>query len=271
MPYTPMELAQAFIKTGELNDALEALNEQLVNDPNDDIARRLRASVCLRLDNLSQAQSDLERLAEKTADDYLRLSVAYERLNQVDNTIVAVKSARKIAPQNEHLTERLLNLYLKNEMLDAARTLVQEQPRTWRWLQWEGDILAQQGDDVLATARYGLVLAQLDPLEATMERGYFNSLKARVLLARAHAYRRLEQPDISEAHYKAAQSLIPEDPTITFNLGVLQAMQGKLDVAIDQCKQALTDASGILRESMLDSLNHPTIPKKLRDALSNFS
>lgn len=271
MPYTPMELAQAFIKTGELDDALEALNEHLDNNPNDENARSIRASVCLRLDHYAQAQIDLDSLSEKNADDYLRLSVAYERLDQIAPMIEAIQQALKLNPDDERLTERLLTVYLKHQKLDEALTLVREQARSWRWLQWEGDILAAQGNDVLATARYGLVLAQLEPLADTMEAGYFNSLKARVLLARAHAYRRMEHLDISAEHYQAAQNLLPEDPTITFNLGILQAMRGDTEAAIAQSQTALNTASPTLREAMLTSLDHPSIPATLRDALSNLS
>ncbi|MBZ0278924.1 MAG: tetratricopeptide repeat protein, partial [Anaerolineae bacterium] len=45
MGYSPMQLAEAFIKTGELTDALDALNQQLETVPQDDYARRLRSQV----------------------------------------------------------------------------------------------------------------------------------------------------------------------------------------------------------------------------------
>lgn len=271
MPYTPLELANAFIKTGELHDALEALDAHLEAAPHDAEARRLRANVRLRLDQLAPARTDLEALPEQTADDHLKLSVIHERSHDPDGAIAAMQRARTLAPADERLTERLITLYIQQDRLDEALDLVRQQPRTWRWLQWEGDILAQRGADELATARYGLVLAQLEPLAAAMERGYHNSLKARVLLARAHAYRRLGQPDISAEHYEAAQALLPDDPTIAFNLGILGVMRGEVAGGIARCQQALDDAPPALRDAMRDSLAHASIPPALRDALSNLS
>ena len=65
-------------------------------------------------------------------------------------------------PQDDHLTEVYLRLLLQHNHLDVALPVVQAQPTTWHWLEWEGDLLAQQGDDMQATARYGLALARLD-------------------------------------------------------------------------------------------------------------
>ena len=42
MGYSPLQLAQAFIKTGEIEDALDALNQHLEATPSDDETRRLR-------------------------------------------------------------------------------------------------------------------------------------------------------------------------------------------------------------------------------------
>ena len=61
--YSPIELAEAFIRTGELADALDALNPHLEAQPNDETALRLRAAVLMRLPG-----EDLEELnREETA------------------------------------------------------------------------------------------------------------------------------------------------------------------------------------------------------------
>ncbi|MEO1163713.1 MAG: tetratricopeptide repeat protein, partial [Chloroflexota bacterium] len=49
MAYTPMQLAETFLKTGELEDALDALNQQLEAEPADEEARRLRVQVLMPL------------------------------------------------------------------------------------------------------------------------------------------------------------------------------------------------------------------------------
>lgn len=270
MPYSPLELAEAFIKTGELADALDALNQQLEQQPDDEETRRLRIDVQLRLDTAAhwqRALADVAALTQTTAADYQRASVLHERLSDPDSAIAAMHTARKLAPDDERLTERLLNLLMAQKQHDTALTLVHQQEKSWRWLQYEGDLLALMGDDTTATARYGLVLAQLDEREGQMRADYLQAMKARVLLARAHAYRRLKQLDSAREHYLAAQELLPKDPTIAFNLGLLHALAGNIDTAAEQCHAALNNAPAALRDEMLRSIAHDETFQLLREKL----
>jgi Flp pilus assembly protein TadD len=257
MPYSPMELAEVFIKTGELTDALDALNQQLEQQSQDDEARRLRIDVLLRLadaDYLQQALTDINALSTIIADDYQRESVLHERLGDTAKAVEVMSKAHKLTPDDERLSERLLNLLMNHKQYAAALELVREQAKSWRWLQYEGDVLALMGDDTLATARYGLVLAQLDELEGVMRTDYLQGIQARVLLARAHAYRRLQQIENAREHYQTAQLLVPKDPTISFNLGLLDALSGDLEKAVTQCRTALVNAPKILQDEMRESI-----------------
>jgi tetratricopeptide (TPR) repeat protein len=266
MPYSPMQLAESFIKTGELTDALDALNQQLEQQPQDDEARRLRIDVLLRLaeaDYLQAALADINALAEITAADYQRESVLYERLRDTARAIDSMHKAHQLAPADERLSERLLNLLMNHKQYAAALELVREQDKSWRWLQYEGDVLVLMGDDTLATARYGLVLAQLETFEGVMRADYLQGIKARVLLVRAHAYRRLEQIETAREHYQAAQLLLLKDPTISFNLGLLEALSGNIEKAIEQCQAALAHAPQILQDEMRESIRNDALYSEL--------
>lgn len=258
MSYTPMELAAAFIKTGELDDALLALSEQLAQQPNDMSARRLRVQVLLRLGttlDLQQALTDWQALPEPTTADYVEQSIIYERLDELPAAIMAMQTASTTKPHNERLAERLLMLMLKAERLEEALALVRQQGTSnWRWLEREGDVLVALGDDTLATARYGLVLAKLEQLAGTLQANYLQALRGRVLLARAHAYRRLDYLDIAREHYEAAQLIFPQDPVIPFNLGLLLAMAGERAEATEQCRAAYGQASVQLQVEMQRSV-----------------
>lgn len=270
MPYTAMELADAFIKTGELDDAVIALREHLEQHQQDDEARRLYIQVQMRLsagDDLVTLINNFDFLSEKTADDWRLQSTIYEQNNQVILAIESIRHARKITPNDERLTERYLDLLLKNEQYDNALTLVREQAKTWRWLEREGDILALIGNDRLATARYGLVLAHLSELEGTMRDDYLQSLKLRVILARAHAYRRLEHYDLAEALYLEAQDILGDDLTIQFNLGLLAYLNGDANTALMKCREALDKASDTLRTHMLSSLDEEELFISLKQQL----
>lgn len=259
MPYSPMELAEAFLKTGELDDALDALNQQLEQQQNDTTARRLRIQVLMRQnneENLQQALADFEKLATPSAEDYQTASIVYQRLGNLDAAIKAMKQGKEQAVNDERMTERLLELLLSNTAYADALILIRQQKRAWRWLEREGDVLVLMGDDTMATARYGLVLAQLEQFEDQMRKDYLNALKARVLLARAHAYRRLEQIETASEHYHSAKILLPDDSTIDFNLGLLTFLQGDLEGAVEQCRVALESASSHLAQSMHESLQN---------------
>lgn len=271
MTYSPMELAEAYLKTGELDYALDALNEHLSVQHDDDTARRLRVQVLLRqadTSSLQTALADSAALAEKDSDDWQRLSVIYERLGQVETAIDTLRQALISAPDTERLIERLLALLLQTQAYEAALHLVREQPRTWRWLEREGDLLALMGDDMLATARYGLVLAQLEDFRAQMSPAYWDALRARVLLARANAYQRLGHFSPARAHYQDAQNLLQDDASIAFNLSLTDYLANdNRDHALVQCRAAFERLSPMVRATIRADLNaHP----RYNDFLSNF-
>jgi len=267
MPYSPMELAEAFLKTGELDDALEAINQQLEDNPADDEARRLRIQIQMRLlppAQYSNLHDDFDALAKKTVDDWQLKSVIAERAGDLNAAIAAIHEARKLSPENERLSERLLDLLLASESYDDALTLVRAQEQSWRWLEREGDVLVLQGNDMLATARYGLVLSHLSDFEGKMQADYLQALKTRVMLARAHAYRRLGHTDTAKEHYLAAKEFFGEDVTIQFNLGLIAEMEGNHDEALKLCKDALSKASQALKDNMAESLDADAIFETLK-------
>lgn len=254
MTYTPLQLATAFIQTGELDDALDALDAHLAENAGDDVVRRMRASVLLRLaspEQLDRALADLQQLVDATPDDLQQQSIIYEKQGDLDQAIAMMQQTVSLQPQNERYAERLLQLTIAYGDLDAALELVRQQERTWRWLQWEADILAQMGNDMLATARYGLVLAMLDDLA---DSDHIAAIKARVLLARAACYMRLGLTDIAREHFLAAQKIYPNDPTIDFNLGLLRYLEGETEAGIAECRAAYIGANPTVQEQMRLSL-----------------
>jgi tetratricopeptide (TPR) repeat protein len=243
MPYTPMQLAEAFIQTGELADALQAIDQQLGARPDDDHARRLRAAVLLRLDALADALHTLDQLAVPGAADHAQRAIILERGGDLPGALAAMRAAHEADPADSRLTERYIRLLSASGEHELALALARSQPRTWRWLQWEGDLLAQSGDDRMATARYGLALAQLEAQPDEAAAGYLAPLRARLLLARAHAYRRLGEYALAGEHYAAADDIMPNDPAIPFYRGLIHAAQGDSETAEALCRAALQQAA----------------------------
>lgn len=269
MPYTAMQLAEAFLKTGELEDALEALNQQLADHPQDDDALRMRAALYLRLpqDRLQAALRDLQAIRHVNSEDAIHESVLHERMGDPEAAIHSLESALQRHAQDERLSERLIGLYHRHGRLAEALALVRQQPRVWRWLQWEGDLLAASGDDVSASARYNLALAQLDQGAGGPQQDYLQAIRARLQIACGHSYRRQGQTDMAQRYYEAAQALLPDDPGIGFNLGLLQAMNGHLPEAQRICQSALDASPALHKAALLEALNAPEFAE-LRQALA---
>ncbi|MBZ0303998.1 MAG: hypothetical protein K8J31_29940 [Anaerolineae bacterium] len=272
MPYSPLDLAAAFIQTGELADALDVLNQHLVHQPQDDRARRLRIDVLRHLGrraHLETALDDSNQLAEPTAEDAICQSLLLEQMEDDHGAAACLSRALQMWPDHARLIERDLNLLLRLDRADEALNVVRAQPKVWRWLQWEGDALVASGNDLMATARYGLALADLEAHRTPENAAYLRPIQARLLLARAAAYLRLEMLDPAEDQYQAAESLLPDDPAIPFNRGLLAWLRGDADEARSLCRAALESASENQRERLLDDLRGDPRCAALWAALSN--
>lgn len=261
MSYTPLEIADAFIHTGELYDALDALTSHLTDNPHDDAALRLRAQVRLRQgsDALSAALRDMNALHNLTADDHALLSVIHERLNDYPSAIAAARRAFSISRDERH-AERLTDLYLATQHYSEALSVIRRHDLdNWRWLQREADILVLLGDDIAAADRYGAALAQLAGHFDLTQDGAARALMARMLIARAHVFRRLGQLEDAERDYAAAAKSIPDDPAVTFNRGIVAALQGDESDAVEYCDAALKAAPPMLRREFLAELDAPEL------------
>jgi tetratricopeptide (TPR) repeat protein len=283
MSYPPMQRAEAFIRTGEFTDALEALEEYLIDNPHDDDVLRLKASVLQRLhgaDNLEQSLAIWQSLQQPISDDWMRRSIIHERLNQMDEAIHTQRQALALLPSidddetqrtYDRVVERLVMLLAQENHFAEAHDLLRQQPRQWRWLQWEADLLVMEGNNTQASESYSQALEQLQAQIDVRPSPHLNAIKGRILLARAHIYRR--QHDITKArqHYEEASQLLAHDPLITFNLGCLQALEGQLQQAIALCEPVwVAYPSGALREQMQATLSDDSAYDALRQYLENL-
>jgi tetratricopeptide (TPR) repeat protein len=263
--YSNLELADAFIKAGELEDALEALRQQLKDSPQDDESRRICGDVLARLtgdENLHEAIKLLDELSEQTADDYIKRSVLLERLGLDDDAITAVKQGYTKYPDDERLTERYLyllpNIGKISEALEIVNKLLADQADDWRWLQWAGDLSVDAGDHDGAIKHYSTALDAIKSkhdvdIDATLLRA-IRAIYARILLARADAFVKVNQLEKSEKDYHYAAVFMPDEPVISFNLGTIAALRGDIDKAVELCGDALAKATPTMQDHMLDSL-----------------
>lgn len=245
-----MERAEAFLRAGELDEALIALDEHLQSHPDDADALRLRIDVLIRLpESIPAALEALNALPDLTIDDYVARYGALLPLclPGVDDALI---QAYWRFPRQPALAELALDVLRRHGASDQALDLLADLPKTPHWLAWSAEFHALKGDYPIAVEHFCSAVDQLgeskDPL--------LQLQRATLLLKRADTYRRLKQFAEAEADYLAAELIIPDDPTIPFNRGLLIFEQGKLRRALPLCRDALDHAPEALREHMRHAL-----------------
>ncbi|MBL8154531.1 MAG: hypothetical protein JNM70_10130 [Anaerolineae bacterium] len=256
MPYTPLQLAEAHLRMGELADALDALDAYLA-ETRDDAALRLRAAVRLRLPGeaaLRGALADLDALAEPNAADWLQRSVVWQHLGDWNAAADAALNASAIQPQDERIAERTLLTLEMSGRHDEATALLGRMPRTWRWLQIGGDMAGRQGDWEAAFAGYS---AALDHLRTVLDAGtnpLAASLRGTLAAARAGAALNLgEYPQAAE-DFRLAAETFPRDLGLALMQAVALGLAGEMTAAARLCQTLLAEAPH-LRELLRDQIS----------------
>jgi len=243
--YSPVELAEAFIRTGELADALGALNPHLAANPSDEVALRLRAAVLMRLpgeDHARAALADLDKLGTKTADDYVQQSVIWQLgLGDWSQALKSTKQAHQLSPDDERITERLLMLYDHVGELDKAQALITTLPQTWRWLQLAGDLAQKAHQPELAIEHYNRATVLLEDKMDTIHNPIAQNIMGMLTGSRAAAQLTAGRLPAAEFDYRAAADAFPTDLSYSLMVGITLALQGKLDEAVMLCRSVLQD------------------------------
>lgn len=261
MTYTPLELAAAFMATGELDDALAALDPHLAAHPDDAEARRMRAEVHARRPgeaSLRAALVDYRALPALTSDDALRLSLLDERLGAPDDALSTIAQARAADPVHPRLIERQIGLLRAlgrpAEALAVIESLDEAERGNWRWQSWAGDLAMQMGDFARARRAYALALDGLERAGEAMDARWAGPERARLLLARAESARHLGDAASAEADLNAAAALIPDDPAIGFGRGLLAMLRGDEMAARALIEAALAAAPDVMRAAFIAEL-----------------
>lgn len=259
MSYTPMQLAEVFIKTGELTDALDALNQQLSDNPNDNLAHRLRASVLLRLakpNHLQQALDDLQQLSDTSTDDYVQQSVIYERMNQINDAIQAMQLAYHQSSDDERILERLVELLTHEMRYTEVLDILHNAPQTWRWLMRQADVYTLQNNPSEALTNLNRAQMHLETVFPDLLSPVSRNTMAQIHIARGQVQMKLDNLKAAEMDFKDALYHIPDDATLLFNLGLIYARSDKLTRAEKYCNKAFDNASPYIRETLIDVLNN---------------
>ncbi|MDX2161901.1 MAG: hypothetical protein SF162_11300 [bacterium] len=285
MGYSPMERAEAFLRAGELHDALDALSEQIAAIPDDQAAYRLRIGILLRLahqepdqhdSHLQAAAADLTHLEPLMVEDLIHQYQVVQRLQGADAAhqllIDRYTGSSPGDPAHDPRWVELLleSLYQRGDSATAINLLF-DLPKTWRWLRWNGDFHALKGDDRVALDYYCSALDTLDETaqdSAPKAAGFIGNLRAQLLIRRAAMYERLGLYAEAEIDLAEAESLLPADPMIRFRRGLMLFLSGQPDSAFALCRAALEDErQPALREAMIDLVREEARYAAVRAAL----
>lgn len=260
MPYSPMQLAEAFIKAGELPDALDALNAHLAENPDDPDAQRLRVQVWMRTDDPAHriAARDALQAMPRTPDDDYTLSVILEQTEPtLTPALETVKRATSTATDDRlksRALERQLNLMRKLGQLEAALQLALQRD----WVQWAADAAADLNDDTRALMYYAQALERVDGLYEITSQEIAANIKARVLIKRGATLFRMGRYDEADKDYHAAAQVIPDDRMIDFTRALIQWHTGDKDAATQAIRAAYDGAPSGLQAMMRDDLTEDT-------------
>lgn len=257
MPYTPLQLAEAFIQAGELADAVDALSQHLETNPGDDAARRLRAQVQARMgddDDLRAALDDLNRIAQPTPDDLYWRSIIHERQGEKESALRLLSELHTANPGDERIAERYFYLLLSMRHYADARALLDPMPRTWDWLQKAGDLASEAEGETEAIQYYTQALEHLESQFDTSVDAFAQSIKSHLLSSRAQMYATLGQFAEADTDYGEAEALAPDDATLTFWHSFVVADLGDGERALALCRSALERAGDGWRAQLIASL-----------------
>lgn len=258
MAYSLWQMVDMFIQTGELTDALDLLNQQLIENPHDTKARGTRAEIYLRLNMLEHAITDFRALPHPTPDQSIHHAVALKRLGILGLALDALTDAfSEWDGEKTGDYHRLVDCFVdiaitRGDVEDLQRALdhlskVQGVYVAVR----QGEICQLLGDFHASIAYYSQAI---DGLSAPVLQGdYLAPTLSSWLCARAGCYQAVGDDKLAIADYALASALVPDDRSI-------QMKQALLLNDHDLMRQIWTGATAKQR-----ALLEPITPQSIRE------
>ncbi len=223
-------------QTEMLKKAVEQFEKITTGDPKD-VDSLLTLARLYRLDNDSvKAEAAFKQAVAADPDNDEALVSLAQFYGEVGQTQEAAKLLEKASShnQNPRLLAMLGETYEKNHEYEKAvevfrRALEQDKD--------DPDLLRSLGSDLLASDQYDEALKVFqDVIKADPQ-------DANAYLRIGQIYRQKHQLSKAKDNFRKAQSLQPDSPEITYNLAVVEEMDGAPEEAIRLLKKLLDDTS----------------------------
>lgn len=275
--YLTASLAELYARSGRIREAVNQAQDILKNDPQNLEAHRLLGHIYVRslgdmqgssgsenvLKLAIQQYQEITRLDPNSADDHIMLGRLYRADNQGKKAEEEVKTAIKLAPDNEDAITTLAMLY--NEQGDAAKAAetlssVPESARSAKLYYALGETYNQNKNYKKAIEAFQQAITlDRDNLEAI--RGLAESLQndgqtdkalqqykiiadanpedARTYIRIAEIYRRQGKLDLALQNLKKAKSMVQSSEQVSYDLASVYQAQGRYDEAIQELQDLL--------------------------------
>ena len=218
---------------GDLDQAVEKLNEALSLDPESARAHCAMARVHIQRDQLDQGIPLLIKACElnpEFVEAHRLLLRVYQEKENKRGVREQASILHTISPDNIRYTMLLAELHLEDEAYDQAELFFQKTTQLQsrhRDAHWNLAELAMRRENYAKAAKhYRRALTE-------------DKYSVRIYNALGMCYIRMEEFEKGTTCYRQAIELEPEDPRLHFNLGFAQERRGRIGDAIIQYKQCL--------------------------------
>lgn len=260
-PENLLKTADAFLQFGEVDDALAALDAAVQAAPDDPLPCLRRAEVLTSAGrNLHQALADLERAAALGMDTvrlHFKRMIVLAELGEIAAARAAHAQAVHLDADDPRLWEWGIRLAVLAGDLAGALALIRQvrkkQPSAFGWARREAALLLQMGAFAAARDAFTALIETHAPADPTPG-GWEASQWVEVYLARAEAYRRLDDFDAALADLACAEQHLPDDPGIPFGRGLVAWARGDADGAFPLLRAGLESAAPGVREAFWHAL-----------------
>jgi tetratricopeptide (TPR) repeat protein len=270
-------LAELYVKTGRIRDAVLEAQDIIKRDPNNLEAHKLLGRIYLRSlgdmpggngsDNVLklaiEQYEEIVKIEPDSVDDHLLLGRLYRLNNDLQKAETELKTAVKLDPSSEEAVTTLAMLYTdEGDTAQALKVLasVPDSARSAKLYAALGAAYEQRKDYKSAIDAYQhAVVLDRDNLDAIrgLAENYFNDGQldkaleqykviidsnpedAQSYVRVSEVYRRQGKYDLALESLKKADALVPDSAEVAYNMAAVYQAQGRYDDAISLLQDLL--------------------------------
>lgn len=208
-------LGNAYLNTGDVQNAIGAYEKSLKIDPNNFYTHNNLGKIYAEKNNFPEAVEEFKKAIEFNPgqwEPYYNLGLAYMKSTQLIKAQKVLSVAQKLAPQEAQVLFGLGNLYENMGRFEQS-------------IKYYKKYISLSKDDWKGYFYIGNILSRLSSYKSAIQEykksKKLNSRHSQTLVNLGNAYSNINRPDLAINEYLLALSLNIQDPVIHRNIGVL--------------------------------------------------